>query len=103
MKITKKKEIITEEISVEIKDYYFDIDLVLYKVTFKDVNNYTVEILHNFLNSKAIRQRTYGQYDDINYDFEQYLLGERGREITKEEYDLEREDIIKELLKGRAK
>lgn len=98
MKITKKKEIITEEIEVIIKDYYFDIDLVLYKVSFKDDKNYTMETLHNFLNSKAIRQRTYDQYDDIPYDFEQYLLGERGREITKEEYDLEREDIIKHLI-----
>lgn len=98
MKITKKKEIITEEIEVIIKDYYFDIDLVLHKVSFKDSKNYTMEILHNFLNSKAIRQRTYDQYDDIPYQLEQYLLGEKGKEVTKEEYALEREDTIKHLI-----
>lgn len=100
MKITKKKEIITEEINVEIKDYYFEVGLVSYKVTFKDDKNYTMEILHSFANMKGIRVKEYEEWDSIPYEFEQYLLGEEGKEVTKEKYNLEREYIVKELLKG---
>lgn len=100
MKIVKKKEIVKEEIEVEIKDYYFDVELVLYKVQFKDSKNYTMETLHNFANIKTIKSESYDEYDDIPYRFETYLLGKGGKEISKEEYNLEREEIIKELLQG---
>ena len=59
-----------------------------------------METLNNFGNIYSIRI-----YDDectsedIPYDFKQFYLGEAGRKIEKEEFDLEKQDILNRINK----
>lgn len=103
MKITKKKEIVIEEIEVQPGEYYFEIELRSYKMIVGETDEwgytkYKLETLNNFGNIYSIRV-----YDDeckandIPYDFKQFILGEAGRKIKKEDFEEEREDVLKRL------
>lgn len=105
MKIIKTKEVVTEEITVEKGTYYFDIQSRCYKMEINETDEdgytkYKMETLNNFGNIYSIRV-----YDDectsedIPYDFKQFYLGEAGRKIEKEEFDLEKQDILNRINK----
>lgn len=104
MKIIKTKQVIKEEIEVESGTYYFDIQARSYKITLAETDKdgytkYKMETLNNFGNIYSIRV-----YDDecnseeIPYDFKQFILGEFGKKITKEEFDFEKQDILKRMV-----
>ena len=104
MKLTKKKEVITEEIELLSGTYYYeDEDVVSHKFTLKESEDgyyeYVLEILHYFSNKLGIIIREDGTWDEegLPYSFKQFILGEAGKEITKEEFEKEREDILKNL------
>lgn len=103
MKIIKTKEIVTEEIEVKEGTYYFDIQSRCYKITIEETDKdgytkYKMETLNNFGNIYSIRI-----YDDectsedVPYEFKQFYLGDAGRKIEKEEFDLEKQDILNKL------
>lgn len=103
MKITKTKEVVTEEIEVQQGEYYFDIQARSHKMTVGETDEdgytkYKMETLNNFGNIYSIRV-----YDDecnseeVPYDFKQFILGEAGKKITKEEFDFEKQDILKRI------
>jgi hypothetical protein len=103
MKLTKTKEVVTEEIEVSPGTYYFEIALRCNKMVIEETDEdgytkYKMETLNNFGNIYSIRV-----YDDectseeIPYEFKQFILGETGREITEEDYIEERRDVISRL------
>jgi hypothetical protein len=104
MKITKTKEVVTEEIEVKPGEYYFeDSDSRTFKMVFGETDKdgytkYKLETLNNFGNIYSVRV-----YDDecssedVPYDFKQFILGEAGKKITKEEFEYEKQDILKRL------
>ena len=104
MKITKTKEVVTEELEVQPGEYYFEIELRSYKMIVGETDewNYTkykMETLNNFSNFYSIvihdDELT---YSDVPYAFKQFILGEAGRKITKEEYEKEREETLKRII-----
>ncbi len=103
MKITKTKEVVTEEIEIQPGEYYFDIQLRSYKMivgeTDKDgYTKYKLETLNNFANICSVKV-----YDDecnseeVPYKFKQFILGEAGKKITKEEFEYEKQDILNRI------
>lgn len=103
MKIIKKKEVIIEEIEVLPGEYYFDIQSRCYKMFLGETDEdgyakYKLETLNNFGNIYSIRV-----YDDecvsedVPFEFKQFILGEAGKKIEKEEFDLEKQDILKRI------
>lgn len=106
MKIVKLKEVVTEEIELKVGTYYFeDENIVSHKFTLSEpedeYSDYTLEILQGFSNVTGIRIKEGGAWDeeDLPYAFKQFILGVAGKEITKEEYDKERQEILDKLCK----
>lgn len=103
MKIIKKKEVVTEQIEVQPGTYYFEIQLRSYKMTFGDTDKdgytkYKIETLNNFGNVYSIKvYEDECTTEDVPYFFKQFILGEEGRKITKEEFEEEKEDILKRI------
>jgi len=104
MKITKTKEVATEQIEILAGTYYFeDEDIVAYKfiLTEPDDNysDYTLETLHSFSNKVGIVIRKDGTWDEdgLPYVFKQFILGISGKKIEKEEFDLEKQDILNRI------
>jgi len=104
MKITKTKEVITEEVEVNPGTYYFeDEDLISYKMVVEEVDeegfaDYTLETITNFGNITGIRiRKEWMDADNIPYVFKQFILGISGKKIEKEEYYKEREEVKQKL------
>ncbi len=104
MKITKTKEVITEEIEVHPGTYYFeDEDMIVYKMVLQELDedgfaDYTLETVTNFANISAIKIRTeWMDTDSIPFVFKQFILGISGKKIEKEEYYKEREEVKQKL------
>lgn len=104
MKITKTKEVITEEIEIQAGIYYFeDSNLFSYKMILFETDeygfaDYKMEILSNFGNIYGIRIREeYLSSDNVPYEFKQFILGKSGKEISQQEFEKERQDILKRL------
>jgi hypothetical protein len=105
MKITKTKEVITEEIEVEIGTYYFeDESLFTYKIEIKDSEeddycDYIMEIVSNFSNICGIRIKDdFCNSENVPYEFRQFILGIAGKKITKEEFEKEKQEVLKRLI-----
>jgi len=101
MKIIKTKEVVKEEIEVLDGVYYFEKDLICNKIKLED-GEFTMETLLNFSSPLGIKVvEDYVEEDGYNlpYAFKQFILGESGKKIEKEEYYKEREDILKRLNK----
>lgn len=103
MKIIKTKEVVREEIEISSGEYYFEIQARSYKIVIEETDEdgytkYKMETLNNFGNIYSIRV-----YDDecnseeIPYNFKQFILGEAGKKITKEEFNFEKQDILKRI------
>lgn len=104
MKITKTKEVATEEIEVKAGTYYFeDENVVAYKfILMEEEENYSeyiLETLHSFSNRLGIIIREDGTWDEVGlpYVFKQFILGIAGTKIEKEEYYKERQEILDKL------
>ena len=104
MKLTKKKEVVTEEIELLTGTYYYeDEDVVSHKFTLKEseegYQDFILETLHFFSNKLGIIIREDGAWDEegLPYSFKQFILGEAGKEITKEDFEKERQEILEKL------
>lgn len=105
MKITKQKEVITEEIEVSPGEYYFKCDNdIYYKMVLEEDEDgiyYNQEAVENFYDVWAIRVRKdsiiFGE-EELPYKFSAFIRGISGRKIEKEDYDKEREEVIKRLI-----
>jgi len=104
MKITKTKEVVTEEIEVKAGIYYFDIQLRSYKMIIEETDEdgytkYKMETLNNFGNNYSIKiYEDECTSENPPYEFKQFYLGEAGRKIEKEEFDKERQEILKRII-----
>lgn len=104
MKLTKKKEVVTEEIELLPGTYYYeDEDVVSHKFTLKEsekgYQDFILETLYFFSNKLGIIIREDGTWDEegLPYSFKQFILGEAGKEITKEDFEKERQEILEKL------
>ena len=104
MKITKTKEVVTEDIELLPGVYYYeDEDVVSHKFTLKEseegYQGFILETLHFFSNKLGIIIREDGAWDEegLPYSFKQFILGISGKKIEKEEYYKERTEIIEKL------
>lgn len=105
MKITKKKEIVVEEVEVQIGTYYFEChEGILHKIVLEqesdDSIEYIMESVENYNSPYGIRVREdYAlEEDGLPYKFSAFLLGISGKKVEKGEYDTERENVIKRLI-----
>lgn len=101
MKITKTKEVVTEEVEVLDGVYYFESDLTSNRIKIED-EEFTMETLLNFASPLGIKViEDYIAEDGFNlpYVFKQFILGESGKRIEKKEYYKEREEVLKRLNK----
>ena len=63
---------------------------------------YKMETLHNFGNIYSIRVYVVEcDSEDVPYDFKQFISGEAGKSITKEEFEEEREYILKRITENK--
>lgn len=105
MRITVKKEVISEQVDVKPGTYYFsDDNLVYYKavISEEDKNGITLfrlEYTKSFSNVYGITVREDELYegDEMDYSFKQFYLGLAGQKIEKEEFEEEKQDILKRL------
>ena len=104
MKIVKTKEVVTEEIEIQAGIYYFeDSNLFSFKMTLFNEDeegfiDYKMEILSNFGNVYGIKIREgYISSENVPYEFKQFILGESGKEISQEEFEKERQEILDKL------
>lgn len=104
MKITKKKEIISEEVQVIPGTYYFENDLIVYKMEIGEPKDgwseFRQEKVVSFSDKFGISVEQDDLYseDDIPYYFKQFYLGIQGKKIEKEEFYKEKEDVLKRIL-----
>lgn len=104
MKITKTKQIVTEEIEVSPGTYYFeDEDLITYKMVLQkqgddEYSDYKLEIVKNFGNVFGITFRDdCMDKDSVPYQFKNLILGISGKKIEKEEFYKERTEVLNKL------
>jgi hypothetical protein len=105
MKITKKKEVVTEEIEVSPGEYYFvDANAVFYKMVLEedeDAIYYFYEKVENFSDVWGIRVKKdsiiFGE-EELPYAFSAFIRGISGIKIEKEEFEQQKQEVIKRLL-----
>ena len=104
MKLTKKKEVVIEEIELLSGTYYYeDEDVVSHKFTLKemedDYSDYIQETLHCSHELNGIKVYEHGAWDenDLPHVFKEFILGISGKKIEKEDYYTERKQILDKL------
>jgi hypothetical protein len=104
MKIIRNKEIVKEEVEIPSGVYYYEVDLRSYRMSFGDTDEhgytkYELVSLSNFSNVTAIRvHEDECTSEDVPYDFKQFILEGMGRKITEEEFNIEKQEILKRVL-----
>jgi len=101
MRITKNTEVVTEAILVEPGTYYFETDLVVYKMELgeKDQDNYSdykLTKIQNFANRFGITIIE-DSSDEAPYQFKQFILGTAGKKIEKELFEEEKVEALKRI------
>lgn len=106
MIIVNKVKVVEEEIEIEEGTYYFEDDnLVVYKFSFTEDEHtymdYKFEEVKNFSNVYSItfKEDWSDGIGNLPYKVEQYLLKKEGKEITEQEFNTEKEEVISKLLK----
>ena len=105
MKITKTKEVVTEEIEIKAGTYYFECHEGNYhKITLLEYDDeigteYFYESVENYNSPYGIRVRKDFIVDEeeLPYKFSGFIREISGKKIEKEDYYKEREDILKRL------
>lgn len=105
MKITKTKEVITEDIDVQPGTYYFECGshiarkFTLFEKEDDSLQEFVFETLYGFSNRTGINMLEDNAWDenDLPYDFKQFILGIAGKKIEKEQYYKERTEILNKL------
>ncbi len=103
MKITKTKEVITEEIELKAGTYYFEDDnMIVHKLVLgEDEDNmidYKLESVRNFSNiySVTVKDDSAWDEDDLPYVVKQFFIG-AAKKIEKEEYYRERAELLERI------
>lgn len=104
MKLTQKKEIVVEEIDIKPGTYYFEcFEGVYHKMILtvyeEEGLDYFLEEVYNFGSPYGIRVKkdTIFDAEELPYKFQGFLRKISGKKITKEEFEKEREDVLKRL------
>ena len=105
MKITKTKEVVTEEIEINSGEYYFECqEGVLYKMILTDYDNgegldYFYESVESYNNNYGIRVRTDTAFDgeDFPYKFSGFIRGISGKKIEKEDFNKVKQQVLERL------
>lgn len=103
IKITKEKQVIKEEVQIEQGIYYFYTDSGTCKIELQEEDgNVFVRrtVLQDYSNVYGIKiwedHRENG--DSLPYEFEKFIFGEKKDEITEEQFEKERQGILKKLF-----
>ena len=104
IKLTKEKEVIKEEIEIPFGVYYYSDDAVDCKIELRDYGNNFVKHkltrLEDFSNLYGIRifesESFYGE--DIPYSFKKFIFGGKKNEITEQEFEQQKQEVLKRLL-----
>jgi hypothetical protein len=104
IKLIKEKEVIKEEVEIPFGIYYFNDDGVDCKIELLDDGDDFVEHrltrLEDFNNFYGVRvfekASLYGE--DIPYSFKKFIFGGRKNEITEQEFEQQKQEVIKRLL-----
>lgn len=105
MKIIKKKEVVSEEVEVIPGIYYFQNDLIDYKIVIYDQQEgyspYWFEKVVGFGNQFGISINTDSLYseEEIPYYFKQFYLGIEGKKIEEKEFNEVKEEVLKRIAK----
>jgi hypothetical protein len=106
MKITKETKVVAEEVEFESGIYYWEDDnLICYKIEITDYEQWGEEWIAFKMYSLTNFGNRYGivvledddSIEDIPYQFKQFILGGRKREITEEKFEKEKQEILKRL------
>lgn len=104
MKISKTLEIKTEITEIKPGEYYFeDINVIPYRFVLNEPDEdsweYKLEKLYPFSNhfGITIKEGTAWDENDLPYAFKEFILGESGKKISKEEYYKEKSEILNRL------
>jgi hypothetical protein len=105
MKITKTKQVVTEEIEVNPGTYYFSCaeqnynKIVLEQDNGEDVTDFIFEtvIPNSDLYGIRIRKDWVTDEEDLPYKFLEFILGKSGKKIEEEEYNEVKQEILKRL------
>ena len=96
----------SEEIDVQPGTYYFEDEYVSSnKFTLMHIEDgyqdFTLETLYFQSNKFGVIIREDGAWDeeDLPYNFKQFILGEAGKDITKEEFEKEKQEVINRIVK----
>lgn len=107
MKITVKKEVVSESIEVSPGIYYFeDENMTYYKITLSEedeegVTQCRLEYTKSFANifGITVEDREIYYDDDVPYYFKQFYLGLAGKKLEKEDFEEEKREILERLAK----
>jgi len=104
MKIIKKKEVVTEEIEVQLGEYYFEcIDGLYHKITIFQTEgmttDYILESVENYLDFWGIRcKKDWSDNDDnVPYKFSAFIREISGKKIEKETFEQQKQEVIKRI------
>ena len=105
MKITKKKEIVTEEIELLSGTYYFECHEGNYhKITLSEYDDkvgmeYFYESVENYNSPYGIRVRRdfISEEEELPYKFSAFIREISGKKIEKEEYEQQKQEVLGKL------
>ena len=105
MKITKKKEVVTEEIEIKAGTYYFKCqDNEFHKMELGEtddngVTNYKCTYVSNFSDIFSIKIREDYTFDEehLPYKFSAFIREISGKKIEKEEFEQQKQEVISRL------
>ena len=104
MKIIKKKEVVIEEVEVQIGTYYFEChEGIFHKIMLEqesdDSIEYIMESVENYNSPYGIivREDYALEGDDFPYKFSAFLLWISGKKIKKQEFEQQKQEVINRL------
>ena len=104
MKITKKKEVITEEIELLSGTYYFECQEGNYhKISLSEYDDeigmeYFYESVENYNSPYGIRvRRDFISEEELPYKFSAFIREISGKKIEKEEYEQQKQEVLCKL------
>ena len=105
IKLTKEKEVLKEEIEIEAGAYYFESKEATYKITVNEPDensciDFLMEEIVNFSNIYSLKIKDDYAYegDSLPYSFLAFIFGkENYKEITEEEFNQQKQEVIKRL------
>jgi hypothetical protein len=105
MKITKKKEVVTEEIDLEAGIYYFEChEGTCHKIVLTNDNEvgmeYFLESVESWNSPYGIRIRKDFIVDEeeLPYKFSAFIREISGKKIEKEEFEQQKQEVINRLI-----